>query len=84
MREWPFKVVCGDEDAPLIDVMYAGRVQQFTPEQVSTMRLKETAEEYLGGPVTKAVITVPAYFSDSQRVATKDAGIIAGLDVLKE
>lgn len=83
---WPF-IVKGDEhDRPYIEAEYKGVVQQFRPEEISAAilgRLKQVAEHNLGAPVTKAVITVPAYFNDSQRQATKDAGTIAGLEVLR-
>ena len=85
MKHWPFKIV--DKDGkPVIQVEYRGEQKQFTPEEISSMvliKMKETAEAYLGGSVSKAVVTVPAYFNDSQRQATKDAGLIAGLDVLR-
>ena len=83
---WSFDVVKGSKNNPLIKVNYKGEEKQFTPEEVSSMllvHLKETAEAFLGGPVIKAVITVPAYFNDAQRKATKDAGMIAGLEVLR-
>ena len=70
---------------PYMQVTYKGEVKQFTPEEVSSMvltKMKETAEAYIGAPVKEAVITCPAYFNDSQRQATKDAGTIAGLKVL--
>ena len=70
----------------MIEVEHKGEKKQFGSEEVSSMvltKMKETAEAYLGGPVTSAVITVPAYFNDSQRQATKDAGTIAGLNVLR-
>ena len=76
----PYTVVCGDNNTPRVDV--DGR--QYTPQEISAMilqKMKKTAEDYLGQEVTEAVITVPAYFSDSQRQATKEAGQIAGLDV---
>ncbi|ORX35979.1 putative heat shock protein 70 [Kockovaella imperatae] len=71
---------------PYIQVDFKGEQKQFSPEEISSMvliKMKETAEAYLGGTVSKAVITVPAYFNDSQRQATKDAGLIAGLEVLR-
>lgn len=85
MKLWPFKL---DKkgDKPVIKVDYLGEEQTFHPEQISAMvleNLKKTAEEFIGEPVTQAVITVPAYFNDSQRQATKDAGNIAGLEVLR-
>jgi molecular chaperone DnaK len=78
----PFKVIAGDNG----DAWVESRQQKYAPSQVSAFilqKMKETAEAYLGEPVTEAVITVPAYFNDSQRQATKDAGKIAGLDVLR-
>ena len=85
MKHWPFKVV-SDCGKPKIDVEYKGERKTFSPEEISSMvlvKMKETAEAYLGQKVSDAVITVPAYFNDSQRAATKDAGIIAGLNVLR-
>ncbi|TYJ52820.1 hsp70-like protein, partial [Cryptococcus floricola] len=85
MKHWPFKII-DKAGKPVIQVEYRGEEKTFTPEEVSSMvliKMKETAEAYLGGAVTKAVVTVPAYFNDSQRQATKDAGLIAGLDVLR-
>ena len=76
----PYKVVRGDNNTPRVDI--DGRL--YTPQEISAMilqKMKKTAEDYLGQEVTEAVITVPAYFSDSQRQATKEAGKIAGLDV---
>jgi L1 cell adhesion molecule like protein len=86
MKHWPFKVIAGPGDKPLIEVMYRGEKKQFAPEEISSMvlvKMKETAEAYLGREVKNAVITVPAYFNDSQRLATKDAGTIAGMNVLR-
>jgi len=85
MEHWPFKVVENDEQ-PFIEVTYQNEVKQFSPQEISSMvlyKMKEIAEAKLGKTVSKAVITVPAYFNDSQRQATKDAGTIAGLDVLR-
>ena len=85
MKHWPFKVV-DKGGKPYMQVTYKGEVKQFTPEEVSSMvltKMKETAEAYIGAPVKEAVITCPAYFNDSQRQATKDAGTIAGLKVLR-
>ncbi len=76
----PYKVVKGDNNTPRVDI--DGRL--YSPQEISAMilqKMKKTAEEYLGQEVTEAVITVPAYFSDSQRQATKEAGQIAGLEV---
>ncbi|KAJ1560973.1 70-kilodalton heat shock protein [Cladochytrium tenue] len=85
MKHWPFKVV-DKGGKPYIQVEYKGETKTFTPEEVSSMvllKMKETAEAYLGTPVANAVVTVPAYFNDSQRQATKDAGVISGLNVLR-
>lgn len=76
----------GDEDKPRIEVTFKSETKQFSAEEISSMvliKMKEIAETYLGREVTSAVITVPAYFSDSQRQATKDAGQISGLNVLR-
>ncbi|KAI0799842.1 heat shock protein 70 family [Irpex lacteus] len=84
-KHWPFKIV-KKNDKPAIQVSYRGENRQFTPEEISAMvlgKMKETAEAYLGHAVTHAVVTVPAYFNDAQRQATKDAGTIAGLQVLR-
>jgi heat shock protein 1/8 len=85
IRRFPFKVVPGpDGDTPLIEVKYRGEDRRFAPEEISAMvlvKMKQTAEAFLGHPVNKAVVTVPAYFNDAQRSATKNAGAIAGLDV---
>ncbi|WWC66309.1 heat shock protein HSS1 [Kwoniella pini CBS 10737] len=85
MKHWPFKVI-DRAGKPIVQVEYRGEEKTFSPEEISSMiliKMKETAEAYLGGTVSKAVVTVPAYFNDSQRQATKDAGTIAGLDVLR-
>jgi len=84
-KHWPFQVV-DQNGLPRLRVEYQSEEKTFTPEEISSMvlvKMKETAEAYLGTPVTEAVITVPAYFNDSQRQATKDAGVIAGLNVLR-
>merc|ERR1712079_535788 len=85
MKHWPFTVVdVGTK--PKLEVEYQNETKQFTPEEISSMvltKMKETSEAYLGCDVKDAVVTVPAYFNDSQRQATKDAGIIAGLNVLR-
>ena len=84
---WPFSVAAGDHDQPLIQIDTAlcpSAKGHYTPEEISAMvlsRMKEIAEMHLGYPIREAVVTVPAYFSDSQRQATKDAGAIAGLTV---
>uniref|UniRef100_A0A6G1SNR4 Heat shock cognate protein n=1 Tax=Aceria tosichella TaxID=561515 RepID=A0A6G1SNR4_9ACAR len=85
MKLWPFKVVA-DGTKPKIQVEFKGEVKNFFPEEISSMvltKMKETAEAYLGKTVSNAVVTVPAYFNDSQRQATKDAGAIAGLNVMR-
>ncbi|GKT37350.1 Heat shock cognate 70 kDa protein, partial [Aduncisulcus paluster] len=86
IRHWPFKVICRDGDKPYIEVSHKGEKKVFSPEQISSMvlgRMRDVAADYLGKKVDKAVVTVPAYFNDSQRQATKDAGTIAGLEVLR-
>ncbi|KAL3511994.1 hypothetical protein ACH5RR_024711 [Cinchona calisaya] len=86
MRHWPFKVISGPGDKPMIVVQYKGEEKQFAPEEISSMvliKMKEVAESFLGQTVKNAVITVPAYFNDSQRQATKDAGAISGLNVMR-
>ena len=86
MQHWPFKVVRGEADRPRIEVQWKGEKKQFYPEEISAMvlgKMKEVAETQLTDKVTDAVVTVPAYFNDGQRQATKDAGIIAGLNVLR-
>lgn len=86
MKFWPFKVIPGPGDKPMIVVTYKGEEKQFSPEEISSMvltKMRETAEAFLGQPIKNAVITVPAYFNDSQRQATKDAGTIAALNVMR-
>ncbi|KAL3521085.1 hypothetical protein ACH5RR_019234 [Cinchona calisaya] len=86
MNLWPFKVILGPRNKPMIVVSYNGEEKQFAAEEISSMvltKMKEIAEAYLGSTVKNAVITVPAYFNDSQRQATRDAGLIAGLNVLR-
>jgi heat shock protein 1/8 len=83
IKHWPFKVI-DDGGKPKIRIEYKGEMKTFSPEEISSMvltKMKETAEAFLGDKVKDAVITVPAYFNDSQRQATKDAGSIAGLNV---
>ncbi|XP_063611116.1 heat shock 70 kDa protein cognate 4-like [Penaeus indicus] len=85
MKHWPFTVV-NEGGKPKIQVEYKGENKNFFPEEISSMvliKMKETAEAYLGGTVKDAVVTVPAYFNDSQRQATKDAGTISGMNVLR-
>jgi len=86
MKHWPFTVVSGTGGKPVIQVVFKGETKQFAPEEVSSMvllKMKEISEAYLGREVKNAVITVPAYFNDGQRQATKDAGVIAGLNVMR-
>ncbi|KAK4480036.1 hypothetical protein RD792_013093 [Penstemon davidsonii] len=83
---WPFKIILGPEDRPLIVVTYKGKEKHYVAEEISSMvliKMKETAEAYLGSIVKNVVLTVPAYFNDSQRQATRDAGVIAGLNVMR-
>jgi len=85
MKHWPFKVV-SEGGKPKLQVEFKGEDKTFFPEEISSMvlvKMKETAEAYLGSTVANAVITVPAYFNDSQRQATKDAGVISGINVLR-
>lgn len=85
IKHFPYKVV-DKENKPIIEANYKGETKQFQPEEISSMvlvKMKETAEAYLGETVDSAVITVPAYFNDAQRQSTKDAGAIAGLNVLR-
>jgi heat shock 70kDa protein 1/2/6/8 len=86
MKHWPFAVRKDNSNKPIICVDYKGEDKQFKPEEISSMvllKMKETAEAFLGKKVQDAVITVPAYFNNAQRQATKDAGVIAGLNVLR-
>jgi len=85
MKHWPFTVIDA-ATKPKLEVEYKNETKNFTPEEISAMiltKMKETAEAYLGHDVKDAVVTVPAYFNDSQRQATKDAGVICGLNVLR-
>merc|ERR1711936_996169 len=85
MKQWPFEVV-NEAGKPKLKVDFMGEQKCFYPEEISSMvlvKMKEAAEAYLGNTVTNAVIPVPAYFNDSQRQATKDAGVISGLNVLR-
>jgi len=85
MKHWPFSVK-DEAGTAKICVEYLGESKSFSPQEISSMvlvKMRETAEAYLGIPITDAVITVPAYFNDSQRQATKDAGAISGMNVLR-
>ncbi|BBN01556.1 heat shock 70kDa protein 1/6/8 [Marchantia polymorpha subsp. ruderalis] len=86
IKLWPFKCSPGPGDKPMIHVVYKGEEKEFAAEEISSMvliKMKEIAEAFLGNTIKNAVITVPAYFNDSQRQATKDAGVIAGLNVMR-
>ena len=86
IKQFPFKVIDDGNNKPSISAEYRGETKAYRPEEISSMiltKMKETAEAYIGEEVTDAVITVPAYFNDSQRQSTKDAGAIAGLNVLR-
>jgi len=86
IKYWPFDIVGDDDGKPQIKVEFKGEKKTFHPEEISSMilvKLKEIAEAYLGSTVKDAVVTVPAYFNDAQRQATKDAGVIAGLNIMR-
>jgi L1 cell adhesion molecule like protein len=86
VEHMPIEVVSDSNNKPRFEVEAFGEMKQFYPEEISAMvlgKLKQSAEAFLGKPVQNAVITVPAYFNDAQRQATKDAGAIAGLNVLR-
>ncbi|KAK2420532.1 heat shock cognate 70 kDa protein [Trifolium repens] len=86
MKLWPFKIIAGQDDKPMIVVKYNEEEKQFAAEEISAMvlaKMRDIAESYLGSTVKDVVITVPAYFNNSQREATKDAGVIAGLNVMR-
>ncbi|KAH6762670.1 heat shock protein 70 [Perilla frutescens var. hirtella] len=87
VKLWPFNVIPeGPNEKPMIVVSYKGEEKQFSAEEISSMvltKMKEIAQAYLGSTVKNAVVTVPAYFNDSQRQATKDAGLIAGLNIMR-
>jgi heat shock 70kDa protein 1/2/6/8 len=85
VKHWPFTVV-DVSGKPYFEIHHEGKTKQYSPEQISAMiltKMKQIASAYIGSDVTDAVITVPAYFNDSQRQATKDAGKIAGINVLR-
>jgi len=86
LKHWPFKIKNGPGGKPMISVQYKGESKDFGAEEISAMvltKMKTVAEAFLGQEVDSAVITVPAYFNDGQRQATKDAGAISGLNVLR-
>ncbi len=86
IKHFPFNVKSDSQDRPIISANYKNELKEFKPEEISAMvliKMKEIAEDYLGEKVESAVITVPAYFNDAQRQSTKDAGVIAGLNVLR-
>ena len=86
IRGWSFKVVPGAADKPSVEIDFKGETKRFEPEEISSMvltKMKEIAEMYIGADIKDAVVTVPAYFNDSQRQATKDAAAIAGLNCLR-
>lgn len=86
IKHFPYKVVANKDGKPAIKVDYKGEEKVFQPEEISSMvliKMKEVAEGFIGSKITDAVVTVPAYFNDAQRQATKDAGVIAGLNVLR-
>lgn len=86
MKLWPFKVESGHDDKPKFVVKYKGESKSFHPEEISSMvliKMKEVAETYVGKEVKNAVVTVPAYFNNQQKQSTKDAGAIAGINVLR-
>lgn len=86
LRNWPFKVEKNEKQQPIIIANYKKQTHKFFPEEISAMilsKMKSIAEDYLNMPITDAIITVPAYFNDSQRQATKDAAQIAGLNCLR-
>lgn len=85
IKHWPFKVI-NDNGRPKIQVQYKGETKTYYPEEISAMvisYMKECAETYLNEKITDMIITVPAYFNDSQRQATKDAGTIAGVNIMR-
>ncbi|XLR28312.1 hypothetical protein S83_056212 [Arachis hypogaea] len=86
VKLWPFKVIPSPGDKPMIVVNYKGEEKQFSAEEISSMvlmKMKDIAEAYLGSTIKNAVVTVPAYFNDSQHQVTKDAGVISGLNVMR-
>jgi molecular chaperone DnaK (HSP70) len=86
IKRYPFKVINDGNDRPQIEVTFKNETKKLYPEEISAavlVKMKEIAEAYLGEPIKHAVVTVPAYFNDAQRQSTKDAGIIAGLNIVR-
>ncbi|KAL9680120.1 hypothetical protein QQ045_017997 [Rhodiola kirilowii] len=86
MTLWPFNIILGPANKPMIVVDYKGDKRQFAPEEISSMilyKMRQIAEAYLGSTISNVVVSVPAYFTEFQRQATKDAGFIAGLNVMR-
>ena len=86
IKDWSYTVVCGEAEKPMIQVEFHGEEKKFSAEEISSMilvKMKEIAEAYLGKEIKNAVVTVPAYFNDSQRQATKDAAVIAGINCMR-
>ena len=86
IKLWPFTVKGDNDNKPLIEVEYKGETKTYHPEEISSMvlsKMKDIACSYTGQDIKDAVVTVPAYFNDSQSQATKDAGVIAGLNILR-
>ncbi|KAI9920264.1 hypothetical protein PsorP6_015980 [Peronosclerospora sorghi] len=86
IKHWLFKVGSGPENKPQVVVQYKGETKTFQPEEISSMvltKMRDIAEAFIGKQLTNAVVTVLAYLKDSQRQSTKDAGVIAGLNVLR-
>jgi len=85
-KYWPFKIIKNNHGKPRIQINYKNEIKNFSPEEISAMilsKMKEISEDYIGQKVTNAVITVPAYFNNAQREATKKAGEISGLNILE-
>ena len=85
-KDFSFTLVAGEADKPMVQVEFHGETKTFSAEEISSMiliKMKEIAEAYLGKEIKNAVVTVPAYFNDSQRQATKDAAVIAGINCMR-
>jgi L1 cell adhesion molecule like protein len=86
MKMWPFKVIAGPGEKPMVDTQYKDEEKEFAAEEISSMvliKMREIAEAYIGSTINNAIVTVPTYFNDSPRKATKDVGVIAGLNVIR-